>query len=877
MPIEPLPQATIRAIGSTSVISDPCSVVKELLDNALDASASSVSVEISPNTVDTIQVKDNGHGVPVEDHPFVCKHAFTSKISTIDDLKNVGGTTLGFRGEALASIAEMSGGILFVTRTASSMVGSQQEYGRKGELIRSQKTAHPVGSTVRVRDFLKHIPVRRQGVLKGSVKCLGRIKKLLQDYSLAQPSKRFSLKVLRAKNENHNWSFIPGPTPTLVNAAIKVIGHDAATSCTTEEISMPAEIQTDRTPDRNFFKIMALLPKVGADASKIRNKGQFVSIDGRPLSTNRGFGHEVVKLFKTFIRAAWTLSDDSSKSTNDPFLCVHITCPPGSYDVNIEPGKDDVLLEDREVLLDLIEKILTKHYGVLPNPPTQKQSKKAADSLPRDEQNGFSLLMARKPPTTTNEHSNLGGQSRNQVSVPLISRQSLISAGLPSPESTPNDQHRRRNGHTDTPTSSSSLRPVTSWYMSVGQFPSAAENGVEPVSISREAVSALASGKGRKFLTQPRNQPKQRHDPETNVHSRLTPVSPLSRRPNSPLMREQNHSPHSADASRKAVRARDKERYGNGALDTWFQRLNQTSLSQNSVETQNEPETPELSLSELAEARFNPSIDLSGNSAFVERRQQADPTSPAEEQRVNLQQSPEAPPVSCTQARPMNSGRGYPVLENWAASVHEGFVPASSLDLEQALDFERRKREVNRRSRTRSLRPGTSTRTSSSARLESDRDPHAEITNVAVQKAFDTNSVTPLSAKDPRAYLIYHQSDQGVNRRVRTSKLPLERVTEEDMLFNKSVILKAQVSELQRAFHAIAFNDGYTRKKDETDGLSPSNFTDQHLSLNRRLVELVSQNFRTDEGSRLDYLQIDIATILADHEKRTHVLEAQKV
>lgn len=108
-------------------------------------------------------------------------------------------------------------------------------------------------------------------MLKGSVKCLGRIKKLLQDYSLAQPSKRFSLKVLRAKNENNNWSFIPGPTPTLVNAAIKVIGHDAATSCTTEEISMPAEIQTDRTPDRNFFKIMALLPKV--DAGEINRPG----------------------------------------------------------------------------------------------------------------------------------------------------------------------------------------------------------------------------------------------------------------------------------------------------------------------------------------------------------------------------------------------------------------------------------------------------------------------------------------------------------------------------------------------------------------------------------------------------------------------------
>lgn len=136
MPIEALPQATVRAIGSTSVISDPCSVVKELLDNALDASASTVSVEISQNTVDVIQVKDNGHGISVEDHPCVCKHTFTSKISSIDDLKNVGGTSFGFRGEALASVAEMSGGVNVITRVASDIVASNLEYGRDGELSR---------------------------------------------------------------------------------------------------------------------------------------------------------------------------------------------------------------------------------------------------------------------------------------------------------------------------------------------------------------------------------------------------------------------------------------------------------------------------------------------------------------------------------------------------------------------------------------------------------------------------------------------------------------------------------------------------------------------------------------------------------------------
>lgn len=136
MPIVALPQTTVRAIGSTSVISDPCSVVKELIDNALDASASFLQVEISQNTLSVIQVKDNGHGIPTEDHANVCKHTFTSKIQTLDDLKNVGGSSFGFRGEALASVVEMSGGLTVSTRSASEVTGTCLKYARDGSLLR---------------------------------------------------------------------------------------------------------------------------------------------------------------------------------------------------------------------------------------------------------------------------------------------------------------------------------------------------------------------------------------------------------------------------------------------------------------------------------------------------------------------------------------------------------------------------------------------------------------------------------------------------------------------------------------------------------------------------------------------------------------------
>lgn len=136
MPIAALPPSTAQAIGSTSILPDPCAVVKELIDNGLDAGATSITVEISPNTLDLIQVKDNGHGVPPEDFENLCKRAYTSKIQTLDDLRNVGGQSLGFRGVALASAADMVDVLTVTTRTKNDVVASVLKYDAVGELVR---------------------------------------------------------------------------------------------------------------------------------------------------------------------------------------------------------------------------------------------------------------------------------------------------------------------------------------------------------------------------------------------------------------------------------------------------------------------------------------------------------------------------------------------------------------------------------------------------------------------------------------------------------------------------------------------------------------------------------------------------------------------
>lgn len=133
MPISALSDETVRRIGSSVVLTDSVSVVKELVDNALDARASSVHVEISLNSLAVIQVKDNGHGVAPEDRPMLGHRHCTSKIRDLDDLSSLGGQSLGFRGEALASIIEMSGGLTLSTRIEGERVGTAIKIDREGK------------------------------------------------------------------------------------------------------------------------------------------------------------------------------------------------------------------------------------------------------------------------------------------------------------------------------------------------------------------------------------------------------------------------------------------------------------------------------------------------------------------------------------------------------------------------------------------------------------------------------------------------------------------------------------------------------------------------------------------------------------------------
>ena len=136
MPITALPPNAVQAIGSSQALSDSASMVKELLDNAIDARATKIFIEISANTLDDIRVKDNGHGIAPEDRAMICAKYCTSKIRNLDDLNHVGGSYLGFRGEALASAAEMSGSLTITSRIDGEGTAVEIKVDRTGQILR---------------------------------------------------------------------------------------------------------------------------------------------------------------------------------------------------------------------------------------------------------------------------------------------------------------------------------------------------------------------------------------------------------------------------------------------------------------------------------------------------------------------------------------------------------------------------------------------------------------------------------------------------------------------------------------------------------------------------------------------------------------------
>lgn len=755
-----------------------------------------------------------------------------------------------------------------------------------------------MGTTVRITDFLKHIPVRRQTALKSATKTLIRIKRLLQSYALSQPSKRLSLKVLKAKNENNNWSYAPSADSSLQDAALKVAGTELSSSCVLRRLSSRPADETGiaESPQQSVCEVVAFLPDINpgeqfchsfavksliaADIPKINNTGQFISVDGRPLSNSRGIGQEIAKIFKSYIRSA-LLKTEPSKQVSDPFLGLQILCPRGIYDVNIEPAKDDVMFEDRELILALVAGLFRQHYGEL------KSGEKAGIKQIKDSSskgspisNGFDVLMARKP--TSEVHPNFSHPDNSSIAS--------IANARPS-----ENQSRVRNG--------------SQLAKNCGSEPDGSVNNgarkpriANPDSVSRVNASFQTPRRDQDPFTSPssgnqstdsiQRSTGRQNGPEDFQCSPVTsdlpspPISRISSR--SPVRIRQPHarallssSPEFDRASsfRRAERERDRERYGNGAIDTWFQRITQDSLERAAEEAAPLQDPTELPLSSLAEQRFGSKALRDDESESEQDDARLEPSS-GESPTLQFDQSTLISPdgqddPACAS---MDSGRGFPVLERWAAQLHGDGAYPGPIDLEKAMDFEKRKKEANQNKRLQNKN-----RETIPASQQAPVPPSSQNSRYLAAKAALTSShtsiggpvsATKLSPNDPRAYLMRQQEVSAAKeapendtsaRRLLTSRLPFERIPDGIKLYNLGVSCCVARSPESDPLKKGSPEDEYTRTGEEAIAFSPSEVKDCLPLWNTRLEQIMKEKYQSKDDLRLTCDKIDLSSAIAQH------------
>lgn len=371
MAILPLPEDSVRRLGSTLVITSPVALLKELLDNAVDSGATTIDVLASPNTVDKIEVRDNGHGINPGDFDCLGRPGHTSKIRSFEELDTLGGKTLGFRGVALASITTL-GNVSITTRVSAEPVATVVCLAKQGGVGIQRHAAAPIGTTVTVTGLFSHLPVRLQVTLKESPRYLARMKGILQSYALAKPAIRLRFAVI--KIPALSWTYSPHANGGIKEAATQLFGIELASQLVYQEYSStnpqeqsgpPADTSNhDQLPGKTSGTVMfeALVPKPTADSLKITG-GAFLSVDNRPISATRGTPKKLVSLFKRHLEYHF-VKGRSGSAVRDPFLVLNIRLPPGSYDVNVEASKDDVLFRDEQHILDQFDAFISTVYAI---------------------------------------------------------------------------------------------------------------------------------------------------------------------------------------------------------------------------------------------------------------------------------------------------------------------------------------------------------------------------------------------------------------------------------------------------------------------------------------------------------------------------------
>jgi len=318
-PIRDLPDELISQIAAGEVVERPASVVRELVDNALDAGATQITVRLSAGGVRLITVEDDGGGIPQDELPVALRRHATSKITNLQDLETV--ATMGFRGEALAAIASVSE-MALLSRPAAQANAFLLD-ARSGEL---RPAARSTGTTVEVKELFFSTPARRK-FLKTDATELAHCIESVRRHALARPDVGFAIWHEGKLVEQWRATFVPGEgdvQDALARRLSDVLGEDFVTQSVAVQHRAGPITVTGR----------AGLP----DAARSRADHQYCYVNGRFVRD------------KVLTHAARSAYEDVLHGQKQPVYALYVEIDPARVDVNVHPTKIEVRFRDsREV------------------------------------------------------------------------------------------------------------------------------------------------------------------------------------------------------------------------------------------------------------------------------------------------------------------------------------------------------------------------------------------------------------------------------------------------------------------------------------------------------------------------------------------------
>lgn len=327
--IHELDAVTIGQIAAGEIIERPASVVKELVENAVDAGAQRITVEVERGGLELIEVIDDGTGIEPEDLPLAVRRHATSKLRVAAELESIG--TLGFRGEGLASIAAVAR-VEILSRRADAPAGSRvRAYGVTVSAV--EPAAAPAGCSVRVEALFENVPVRRE-YLRSASSEFNRISSWLSSFALAYPDRTFTL-----RHDGKDVWVMPATGDERERLAM-VFGRPAARTM------LALDANAARTVDG---RLRGFVSAPGDDRPDRRL--QLLFVNGRLLRS-------------VVLAGAWTSGYATYAMTGrHPYGVLFLDLPPDHVDPNVHPTKSDVRLRYSNQVFDVVRRTIAATLG----------------------------------------------------------------------------------------------------------------------------------------------------------------------------------------------------------------------------------------------------------------------------------------------------------------------------------------------------------------------------------------------------------------------------------------------------------------------------------------------------------------------------------